>query len=681
MPHVFSLPKDETQRCDVISNILLQGRGIRNPVSIRWWLASAYMMGIREFSAINYSSGTVSIAYLNEAGLLKFRYEEIVAKYQSQLGRLYSLDLSPAVRMKGISLDGMRKASVAQVVLDAAMTEDKIDRLKSDLCPPLLMFGTVGVGLWVDSADSQGIEVIPPWQLFPIPVNIAGPNEVRGLIRYRPVPVDWLKELKITPGARSKDWKEVDSASVPRGHLPLDMDTLGEGLVSMTAGGGGFSVHTQSLKDNGMAQGKTKKDDQTNVPITGLTEVWTETSDGYLATYSIYAGITKLKELYFQDHTAERYPMPVRVIRDVTIGSFWGRSYVDMMIPLNHEIEVAMSSLFEAVSDFDLYGLQLWPTTLGNPTLAERGQDGIKRIRYEPDYTCPEIKIENVMPAKMTNPQLMAVNLASSMLDKIANQPSQMMSGQAPGRMDSAAGINLLYETSGIPLSPTAKNIAEGVEGCYRSLLRILKDMWDDQKVVNVSSLDDSLAGIVLDADAGTLSLSKNAIPMPEEVTIKIASEIPVSRTKDEAELKEALKAGRITIDEFNWTVRKKGLNIPVGDEIGWQNYRRAMLNNILLFGDGETPGKIVISPHDLHRIHIQVMQSFMARPEFFSADGRVRQAFDDAMMERKGQMGMFPDALPYPEDTAAAMMGQPPQGDISMMQGGSPQMGAVPLQ
>jgi hypothetical protein len=245
-----------------------------------------------------------------------------------------------------------------------------------------------------------------------------------------------------------------------------------------------------------------------------------------------------------------------------------------------------------------------------------------------------------------------------------------MMSGEVPGkRMDSAAGLSFLYETSGIPLSPVAKSIADAVAGVYRSLLRQLKDLWTDQKVVNVSSLDDSLAGIVLDADEGTLSLSKNAIPMPEEVTIKVASEVPVSKAKEEAELKEALKEQRITLDEFNWTVRKRGLNIPVGDEIGWQNYRRAMLNNIILFGDGETPGKIIINPNDLARVHIQVMQAFMARPEFFAASVKVRDAFNAAMEERKAQMGVFPDQLPYPEEQAEAMLGQgqPPQAGIPM--------------
>jgi len=673
MGYVYRLPKDKHEREEVVANLVLQGKNLRNPQSIKWWLAALYLQGIREISTVDYQTGTVSVSYLNESGLLKFRYEDIVAKYQSQLGRLYSLDLSPAVRKKGVSLDGLRKTSVAQVVLDAAMTQDKVNKFKLDLMPPLLMYGTVGAGLWVEGPDSQGIEIIPPWELLPIPVDIAGPTSVRGLIRIRTVPVDWVKGLALTSGKRAG---KIEDVQVPSGHIPVDFDTMGDGIISQSSGGGGFFIRASDAKDTGMMSGRTKKKDEKNISITQLIEVWTETSDGFLAEYAVYTGLTKFVELYRKDHSTNKYHMPIRVIRDIVVGGFWGRSFVDQLMPLNNEIEIAMSSIFQAAADFDLYGLQLWPTTLGVPPLAERGQDGIKRIRYEPDYTSPELKPENIMPAKMTAPQIQAVELATRMMDRIANQPNEMMQGGAPGRVDSSVGLGFLYEVSTIPLSPTAKNISEGVSGVYRAMLRILKDNWTDKDVVAVSNLDDSLAGIILDAENGTMSLSQNAIPFPDEVSVTIASEVPVSKEQQKVELKEAFKDGRITLDEFNWTVRKNGLDIPVGDEVGWQNYRRAMLENLLLFGDGKTPGKAIVSPNDLHRVHLIVLQAFVARPEFFAASAEVRNAFTDHIIEHKGQMGEFPEQLPYPEETAEAMMPSP-QGGIPMnlpMGGGIPQ-------
>ncbi len=435
-------------------------------------------------------------------------------------------------------------------------------------------------------------------------------------------------------------------------------------MVSYTSTGGGFFVQS-STRDASQMKGKAgKPKNEKEIPITALVEIWTETSDGFLGEYGLYMGLSKFEELYRYDHSQNKYYMPISVVRDVTVGSFWGRSYVDQLIPLNNELEMALSSMFESVADFDLYGLQLWPATLGTPPQAMRGQDGLKRLTYEPDYTSPDLKPESVMPAKMTAPQIKAVELAVGLMDKQANQPGEMMSGEAPGRVDSSAGLGFLYEVSAIPLSPLAENIAIGVASVLRAWLRLLKDMWSDQRVVNISNLDDTLAGIKLDAESGTLSLSKNAIPYPDEVSVTIASKVPISKEQQKAELKEAYKEERITLDEFNWTVRKKGLDIPVGDEIGWQNYRRAMLNNIILFGDGETPGQVVVNENDLQRVHLQVLQAFVARPEFYVASKGVRDAFFDIIAERKALMGTFPEQLQYPEDMAQMLM-QPPQGGV----------------
>ena len=661
MSYQFTFPKDKVQREDAIAQMVSHGKSLRNPHSVRWWIANMYLQGLREFSHTDYEAGTVSVGYLNEAGVMKFRNDEIVAKYMAQLGRLLAIDMSPKVKKKGISLDGVRKSSVAQVVLDSAMSRDKIEEMKMELCPSLLMFGTVGLGLWIEGEDSHGVEVIMPWELLPIPVDVASPGGQRGLMRIRPVPVEWLKGLALTPNSRSETYKGVEDTKIPVGNMPDGFDGGPNGVLSTTDGGGGFFIRTSDASEN-TGGGRKKKKDETHVPITLLVEAWTESSDGYLAEYSVYAGVTKFKELYRHDHAQMRYPMPIRVIRDIPVGSFWGRSYVDLLIPINNEIEYALSSIFEAVADFDLYGLQLWPTTLGTPTEAERGQDGIKRLRYEPDYTCPDLKPENIEPAKMTAPMMQAVQLATQLMDRVANQPQSLMSGESPGRVDSASGLGLLYETSGIPLSPTAKHIASGVSGVYRALLRILKDMWTDKKVVSISSLDDSLAGIVVNTADGSMELSENTIPYPDEVEISVASELPSSPSQMKAELKEALAQQRINIDEYNQAVRKQALDLPVGDELGWQSYRRAVLENIILFGDGKKPGEIKVSNYDVGRIHESVLLTFMARPEYYLAETVVREAFEAHLEEHRVNMGVFPDQLPYSEDSAEGML-QGPEG------------------
>lgn len=681
MSFIFSFPPNTTKGTPeteaIVKNLVDVGISRRNPENVRWWLSNYYMRGIRNFSDLDYATGTVQVSYMDESGVLKFRFEEIVAKYQAQLGRLLSLDLSPAVTRKGVSLDGMRKASVAQVVLDSAMPQDKVLQLQLDICPPLLMYGTVGVGLWVEGPESQGIDVINPWELLPIPIDISGPTDVRGLIRTRFVPVEWVKGLTISPGEKSKTYKGVTDVRIPVGDLPAELTSKYSGQAMFATSGSGFFVRdgkSGSAEENYVGRGKKKKD-RAYMDVTRLTEVWLETSDGSLGEYMGFVGMDKFKQIFRFDHSQSKFPMPIRVIRDVTVGSFWGRSFVEQLMPLNQEVEYALSSIFQGVADFDLYGLQLWPATLGVPPEAQRGQDGLKRVVYEPDYTSPDLKPENIMPAKMTKPQLEAVSLAVSLMDKVANQPGDMMRGDAPGRVDSSAGLGFLYETSSIPLSPTAKNLANGVAGVYRSMLRVLKDLWSDRKVVSISNLDDALAGIVLDTESGTLSLSQNAIPYPDEVTIGVASEVPVSKEQQKADLKEALAQGIINLDEYGVKVRKMGLNLPVGREVSYQNYRRAMYENLLLFGDGVNPppeeSGIIVSERDMHMVHKEVLDAFMARPEFFEASVPVRDAFEKHWQEHQIGLGVLPEGMETPDESAEGFMeeqgleggGPPPQG------------------
>ena len=676
MAYSFVLPKDtkdnKPQVEEIFQYLASTGKSRMNPISINWYINHFYMRGLRNFTNINYGEGSLNASYLDAAGVLKFKYEDILSKYQAQLGRLLTINLAPAVTRKGESLDGLRKASTAQVVLDSVFPQEKVSRLALSAFPVLLHYGTIGFGLWVEGPDSMGIETIPPWELIPIPIDVSSPSDVRGLIRVRYVPTDWIKGLSITPKKGSKVYKGMDDVKVPFGDIPADVTSKFQGTAAMSSSaGGGFFVRGANSNSQVETQwrGRKAKKDKTQTDVTLLVEAWTETTDGYLAEYLIFAGsYSKLNLLHRSDHSKERYHMPIRVARDVIVGGFYGRSFVDQLVPLNTEAEYSLSSLFQTVADFDLYGVMMWPASLGTPTDAFRGQDGIKRITYEPDYTTPDLKPFNVQPTRLTKPQVDATMIAGSLMDKLANQPTEMLKGGAPGRVDSAAGLGFLYETSAIPLSPTAKNVAEAISGVYRAMLGVCKNTWPSSKVVSISNLDDSLAGINMDVDTGEVTLAQNAIPSPDEVNINVASEVPISKEQQKLELKEALDKQRITLDEYSFKVREKGLDSAVGNDVAWHNYRRAKLENLTLFGDGEKPGKVIVSERDMHLVHKGVLDSFMARPEFYAASQAVRDKFVEHYEEHSNGLGDFPEQMPNMED-AAAMEMEPPQGGEEMIQ------------
>ena len=668
MPYTVSIPKDKLQAEKTINYILNEGKARRAPQAIRWWTARWYMRGVRNFQNLNYQAGTIQVSYMNDSGVLNFRYEDIVSKYQAQLGRLMQLNLTPVVSKEGISLDGMRKASIGQVVLDTVFPKPKVDKIQAAACNKLLNYGTVALIPWWVGEDSIGIDVVPPWEILPIPVEVDSNQECRGILRRKIVPMDWVKGLGTTPAGKAPIYKDMTSWEVPAGFIPLEARDRFQGSVTV-----GTSMSASAARMESQAGGSRKltsaAKDKTKIKVVEASEIWTMTEDNYWDEYILHVGG---KILYRTSYAGEKRQFPPQIITDIDVGDFWGKSYVDTLIPLNCEMEAALARQFQNVKDWDLFGVIYEPTTSGITDRAVRGSDGLKRIKYEPDPLSPDAKPYNLrmnatglLPAKI-------VEAGMAAQDKIANQPNELMSGGAPGRVDSASGLGFLFETSNVPLTPTAKAISQAFTACYRVTLDITRRLWGNEKVLDITHLDDSIAGIAFDQESGRIQLTDNSIPDPDEVIVNVASAVPRSKEQQKLELKDALQSGIITPTEYRVEARKAGLDLPVGAEVEWQNYRRATLENIMLFNDGQTPGKnVMYSDNDMHPVHLMKLDEFMAKPEYWLASPEVRVKFMKHRTEHLAGMGQLPDESPYAEEAAEEAIGQIEMQQEQQMQGG----------
>lgn len=654
MASYIELPSNKEQLSQAIKFIINAGRQRRNPQAIRWWIARHYMRGVRNFHDINYSEGSLRVSYYDEEGVLHFVYEDIVSQFQSQLGRLMGIDFSPIVAARGMSLDGMRKVGIGQVVLDKLFPGPKVSSLQRRYFCNLLLYGTVAMIPWVsDDDETVDIDLVPPWELVPIPIDASDPESASGLLRCKMVPVDWLKQLPGVPGEKSKIWREMKTAELPIGYIAPDSKSQFGGSVAF----GLSSIPTSRFYSGSKpVAGRGGEKDQTKVEAVQAAEVWTRDREGYWKDYVLWAGGRVLAR---KDYEGMRKDFPPQVSSDVQVGNYWGRPYVDLLIPLNSEIEDAMARQLQMIKDWDLYGLFMEPTTSGVPAKVNRGADGLKRVRFEPDHITPELKPYNLNPTNPTQLPALILKQAIDLQTKIANQPGQLMSGNAPGRVDSASGLGFLFETSSVPLTPTAKIGAAAFINCYRVALNICRERWGDDKILELTHLDDNIAGIQFNSQEGTIKLANNAIPHPDDVVINVASAVPRSKHQRIMQLNELLKAGIITPTEFRITARKEGLDLPVGNEIEWQNYRKAVWQNILLFNDGITPGHVIYSDRDLHPIHLMQIDAFMAKPEFSLASQAILDAFIELRDMHLDGMGQIPEGMPEIEEAAAEMVMQ----------------------
>jgi hypothetical protein len=659
------LPSNKEARETVVSNIVAEGKRARNIKSVAWWMAYHYLQGARRFSSLNFEDGSVEVDYVEDSSrnnLLRYRYEGVVSKLQSQQGRLMNINLAPAVSSLGVGLDGVKKASIAQVILSSIFPEEKVIEMQKDATNNFLRFGTIGLGAWVKDTKTFGIEIIPPWELLPIPAQITRSSECQGLIRRRKVALDWIKTLSKVPGPGAKVWDEVEKTRVSRGVSGKDGDRTGDVLNL-----------SQSVTSSFNNQGKSSdKAQQELMDLVEFTEVWTYTADGFVAEYAMYAGT---KEIHYKKYTdLDKMYRPIHMARYMDIGGFWGRSYVDTLIPMNVEVEFMSSRLFQNIEDLDNLGILCEPTNLGIPAEIQDSADGIRRIRYEPDYSFPDLKPFAIQPVQSGLYPMRMLELAKGMLDELANQPTALMAGEAPGRVDSSAGLGMLMETSNTPLSPAAADLAGAAIGCYKYILDTIRKTWSTTDTLIVTQLDDAIAGISFDPTTGEITIPENAIPSPQEVKMSVVSQTPRSPQEQKMALQEALKTQIITPTEYRIQVRKKGLDLPVGNEIEWQNYRRAVYENIQLFKDGETPGTVIVTSQDLHMLHLDVLKAFMASPEFLSASVPVREAFNKHFQMHEAGLGKYPEDMGYPEDIADQQVQYQKMGGEMPPQGMPPQ-------
>ena len=659
------LPKEKGPLREVLKNIIATGARLRNIQRVEWLINSMYMGGARRFTGVNYELGTVEATYENTRGEHTFRYEEALRKYQTEIGRLLRIDESPHVKREGnFSLDGIRNASMAQAALDTMFEEVPHETIKEDLLHSILTFGTAGLACWGQASARldrhQAVwEVIPPWELLPVPAQPTLTHALHGLIRYRYVTLDWLKTLDSLdlPEAGSEKYQEMDVLDVPYGENP---ETYHLGVHSTYSAYLSFFGETpSSVGVMGSKSAIHSSKQQTQIWVR-LAEAFMHKRDETLTRYVVMVGNYIASD---EDYTDDEEPptLPIGIARYIQTTGFYGRPFVSLVLPINIEVEYLLRSLFENAQDLDQFGYLMLPASMGIDVQQFKKTSKPKYMFYEPDLTVPEHKPFALQPANTGDWPGKVAMLGRALMKDLAGQP-EMLSGESPGRVDSASALGLLQETSNIPLTPVAHAIAAAYKTVYRAMLGMARANWSDTTLARITLLDDAVIGIDIDPDTREATLDKSAIPHPSKVRIEIKAAVPRSTQQRKMELMTMLQQGIIDHRTFRRISNVEGLDFPVGHRAEFENYRKATLNNIILFGDGKTPKQVIDSEStEMPDIQLEVINEFMARPEYMLASKEVRAAFKERKEYLTAMLGnAYPEGLEHPEDMPASA---PPEG------------------
>jgi hypothetical protein len=696
MGAILELPKKGSDDLtDAIETLIGPAIVERNVHQIGWWVADAYLQGMRRFDVVSMDRGELDVSYEETDGNLHLRWEEPLTKIWTEVGRLARLDVSPLCAKRRNSLESLRDASVGQVLLDTQETMLNSDAVNLGFLVGLVQYGTYGIASWRDETRDSPLahvrELIPPWELLFLPAGHPNPTDLRAVVRTRLFPLaQLLKQAALS-------FKDIDETHLEIVELPYGSNTSqsvsGPGLA--TSGGAGT---LESLFDEdpsgrtrlaGAIRRRKLPPHKSVEKFVRLREVYTLGSSGETtARYVARAGRAIIADIDYLNDGQYNQPFPIGIARYQSTGHAYGRSFAGRIIPFALELEALLERLIQNMADFDRFGFTMVPNDQGIDFENFKATESPKLIPYERDFTATGSGVDSILPATASDIPGRTFQFGTTLLDRICAQ-GPLFSGESSKRVDSMGGIDLLAQLGSTHLIPTAKLIKAAYTTMYRHQLHEIRQRLTDPSLlaegVPITRIENSIAGVTIDAKTGNMSIGPGQVPDPFSIEIGIRSEDPLGGERRREEAPGLLQAGLLTQMEFIILCYKEGWNYPIGSRVVWENYIRAVLVNLILFNDGDVPGELpgsnraagIIGSYfheaaDKPEVHLLAAEEFMAGAEFHMASSAVQDAFLVRWTDLKARMGepVHPDQPTLDEaasnnaaENQGQGQGQPPQG------------------
>lgn len=632
-----------------------------------WLVALYYMMGARQFDVFDPNSGTVRYSYLDEEDRLEFQSSELLSAVDKISGRLSSLDYRPLVQRVGSSLSSIRQRSIAQIMLDQVVSEHQLQRVVPQFNHIFALLGSCGITGHMVNHPTVGmtadLEVVHPMELFPFPSLTQDYTKQRGLLRQRMVSMDYLKDIFGAKVTRNKD--RLEFFTVKPGET-FEQQTANEYTL-------GSNVQYSDTK----VVGSDPKYDATEV--VKVRELWLKGPRDTVSRYVVTSGEYVIHD---EDLEGREVYCPIGFARFMENGTFHGAGVFDLLFPLCREAEKLQKQLFKNIHDIDRYGVLVLPhgSFNANTMLRDVGK-GLRVFPWEPDPISEGFRPFNItpfnsgdVPGKVSNFAIQQIDRLNPIRDLIAEK----------GRVDSATGLQFLDEQVNRAMNTPTAGVQAAWGDCYRAVLAgTVREVVYSPKTFTVDQLTLDLAGVVVDPETMAVSFEQNPLPSLGQLSFKIKDINPRSKVARKQEALQLQQQFQIDPDTFMLFALKEGLDFAMWTDEHQSAYESVVRNCLLLYGDGKSPGQVVLTPQTTKpEMQIRVLNSFMAGPTMAVASAEVQNAFIEYHKTLMSFMGLvLPNALPNPDDMA--MLGQLDQqmAQLQGLQQGAPGPQMPPMQ
>jgi hypothetical protein len=366
------------------------------------------------------------------------------------------------------------------------------------------------------------------------------------------------------------------------------------------------------------------------------------------------------------------YPCPISMERFLDDNTWYGQGPGHLLLHANREAELLLSRLFENVREIEQSSVLVMPRdTVDYRNGLHNIGKGMKLLQAEIDPSLDTFKPFLIQPHNSGDfPGKVAEFANRMMIDIVPLSP--MAYGEAPGRVDSASGLQFIDQQSKIRFTSAYNAIERLFGNAHRYVtMKTSEEMADQGMGMKLVKMSEDMVGLVFDPETGEFMARNNVTPDPRGLDFKIIMDEPTYKLSLKREAIEMFNLNPDLIGLILFCL-KNGLDLAMYTGMEEAAYRKAVFNLLVMFGDGETPGRIKDNVQNyMPDIQIRVMNTFMAGPEFVYASAAVQTEFNNYVNDLKmASGGKLPPGLPNPDDLAM-VMGQPPSTPEGMSYGG----------
>jgi len=659
----YQLTKNPKALCEILDTHLQREE---DRLSYRWImlnLAWHYLNGARRFDVFDPTRNKMTAHYLDEEGDMEFQCQEMMSAIDRTSGQISNMDVRASINRAGSSLQSIRDRSISQVMMDAVSSEEVIEKAQSQFAHLFTALGCCGITGHLEDHPTIGLtgdyEVIHPRELFPFPSLGNDYTKVRGMIRRRVVPLKWLEDKygkRIKANRDKMYWWAAQPGSIP------SQEHDGDG-----SGGHGGSFEYTSNASNTTGNAAPPQEYETG--LVRIQELWMTGHRDLCTRYVVYSGQYVLEDIDLS--TTESY-CPIGMARFIENGSFHGLGLFDLLFSINRQLELLLKSLFNNIRDVDRYGVVVMPQGQFNDRalLRDVGR-GLRVLPWEADPIDPGFKPFQIQPATLGEVPGKTAAFAKELMQSISPWQDLL---REKGRVDSAAGLGFLDEKIRGLMTTSTAAVDRAWSAAHRNILRKVADeVTQTQRALPINHLTLDLAGAVIDPEKDTVTFQDNPLPKLSHLTVTIKSASPKSEVVRKQEAVQLFGIeGLNDPQRFILHAIENGLDFAMDMEEERAAYETIVRNILLLYGNGEEPGEIVMTPStSMPEFQLRILNRFMSSLPMQVASANVIDAFINLQQFLMNSLGLvLPAAVPNPDDMALL------QEPMEQMEGeGQPQL------